>query len=363
MYQSLVKPIAFSMDPETAHNAVCGFLKAAQCFPGAGALLSAFCNFSDPALESEVLGLKFKNPVGLAAGFDKNAELIRLFPKMGFGFVEAGTVTAKAQPGNPKPRMFRLIEDEAVINRLGFNNNGADAVSDRLGKVLSSCKPETPIGLNIGKSKVTDLDKATEDYLYSFERLYPFADYFTVNVSSPNTPGLRQLQHQLPPLLAALQSKNKELALKAAPKPIFVKVAPDLELAELDRICENCTSQGIAGIIATNTTLSREGLSSGTDLKNLEGGLSGKPLMNKSTAILKHIRKTAGKKLALIGVGGILSAEDAYAKIKAGASLVQVYTGWVYRGPSFVSEINKGLVRLLKKDGFKNIQEAVGVDQ
>ena len=372
MYQALIKPLAFSLDPETAHNAVCGLLKAAQCFPGAGALLSPIYNFEHPILESNVLGLQFKNPVGLAAGFDKNAELLHLFPNLGFGFVEAGTVTAKAQPGNPKPRLFRLTEDEALINRLGFNNRGADEVAARLEQTFGCCKSPVPIGMNIGKSKVTELEKSTEDYLYSFERLYPFADYFTINVSSPNTPGLRTLQHQLPPLLKAIQSKNAELFGKAelsrkstqspsgALKPVFVKVAPDLELAELDRICENCIEQGVAGIIATNTTLSRDGLHKTSDL---EGGLSGRPLMDKATNILRHIRKTAGKKLTLIGVGGIFSAEDAYKKIKAGASLVQVYTGWIYQGPSLVSEINQGLVKLLAKDGFKNIQDAVGAEQ
>ncbi len=344
------------MDAETAHNAAFSILKAVRCVPGAKPFLSALYSFQHPALESNLLSLKFQNPVGLAAGFDKNAELLDLFASFGFGFLEVGTITAKAQPGNPAPRIFRLKKDQALINRLGFNNLGADAIKNKLETARLSL---VPVGINIGKSKVTELEKSGEDYIFSFERLYPFASYFTINVSSPNTPGLRDLQHQLSPLLSALKKRNLELAGSSRVKPIFVKVAPDLELADLDRICENCIENGVAGIIATNTTLSRDGLK---ETLNQSGGLSGKPLAEKSTVILRHLYKTAGKKLVLIGVGGIFSAEDAYRKIKAGASLVQVYTGWIYRGPSLTKEINKGLVTLLARDGFKNIQEAVGTE-
>lgn len=363
MIYSCLRPLLFSMDPEDAHNFIFSLLRNSRDFPGFKPLLTSLYGFDHPSLESEVVGLHFNNPVGLAAGFDKNAELLDVFSRFGFGFLEGGTVTAKAQPGNPKPRVFRLKRDQALINRLGFNNQGAEAVARRL---KNGSLPQIPIGINIGKSKVTELDKATEDYLASFEALYPFASYFTVNVSSPNTPRLRELQNDLGPLLSAIQKKNSELSRggKAAGsgavlKPVFVKIAPDLDEASLDQICDNCAAQRIAGIIATNTTLSRDGLQ---EPIAQDGGLSGKPVEAKATGILRQLYKKVGGKMALIGVGGIFGAEDAYRKIKAGANLVQIYTGWIYQGPGLVKQINEGLVALLQRDGFKNIQQAVGAE-
>lgn len=356
MIYSCLKPLLFSMDPEDAHNFIFSLLRNSRDFPGFKPLLTSLYDFDHPSLESEVAGLRFKNPVGLAAGFDKNAELLDVFSRFGFGFLEGGTITAKAQPGNPKPRVFRLKRDQALINRLGFNNQGAGSVAQRLKRATL---PQIPIGLNIGKSKVTDLDKATEDYLASFEALYPFASYFTINVSSPNTPRLRELQNDLGPLLAAIQKKNAELAGDGAHKPVFVKIAPDLDGASLDQICDNCAAHRVAGIIATNTTLSREGLQ---EPISQDGGLSGKPVEAKANRILRLLYQKVGGKMALIGVGGIFSAEDAYRKIRAGANLVQIYTGWIYEGPGLVKRINQGLVRLLQRDGFQNIQQAVGVE-
>jgi len=341
MYK-LVKPIFFSMNPEKAHHTVTGGLKTFSKIWGSKALLKSIYTVSDPRLEREVFGLKFKNPVGLAAGFDKNAEYIEDMAKFGFGFIEIGTVTPKPQPGNDKPRMFRLVPDEALINRMGFNNQGADVAAGRL-KHLKN-KDGVIIGGNIGKNKVTANEDAVNDYIYCFHALYDYVDYFVVNVSSPNTPGLRDLQEKGPlmHILNTLQELNKK---KPALKPILLKIAPDLTDSQLDDIVEIVTETKIAGVIATNTTISREGLTSDPNLVQEMGGVSGKPLTKRSTEVIRYLATKSNKSFPIIGVGGIHSAEDAIEKLDAGASLIQVYTGFIYEGPALVSTICKGLLK------------------
>ena len=290
----------------------------------------------DPRLEREVFGLKFKNPVGLAAGFDKDAKLYKELSNLGFGFVEIGTLTPKPQPGNEKQRLFRLKEDQAIINRMGFNNEGVQAAVESL-----KSNPGVLIGGNIGKNKVTPNEKAGEDYKICFEALYDYVDYFVVNVSSPNTPNLRELQDKAPltELLNSLQQLN---SAKPKQKPILLKIAPDLTEAQLLDIIEIVQTTGIAGLIATNTTISREGLQS--PHKDEMGGLSGKPLKNRSTEVIRFLSEKSGNAFPIIGVGGIHSADDAVEKLKAGASLVQLYTGFIYEGPGLIKEINKKIL-------------------
>lgn len=301
--------------------------------------------------------MTFPNPVGLAAGLDKNGIALQPLAALGFGFIEAGTVTYHAQPGNPRPRLFRLREDEALINRAGFNNDGAAAFARRVEQHRPSCV----LGVSIGKSKITPLEKATEDYLASFELVYKVADYVAVNVSSPNTPQLRELQQsqQLTSLLSALQKRNRELQ---RPLPLLVKLSPDLERSELETIVDVVERLQIDGIIATNTTTSRENLR--TDARRVaacgEGGLSGKPIKARSTKMIADLYELTGGRIPLIGVGGIFTAEDAWEKITAGASLVQLYTGFIYQGPNIAREINEGLAAILAREGLANINEAVG---
>jgi dihydroorotate dehydrogenase len=309
-------------------------------------------DFQDERLEQNIFGLNFKNPVGLAGGFDKHAEALLGFANLGFGFLEIGTVTRHAQPGNPRPRIFRLEGNEALINRMGFNNDGADALSKKL---LRAKKINIPLGINLGKSKITELAQAAEDYLYSFEKLYDYGDYFVVNVSSPNTPGLRQLQDKSF-LMEILSSLNNYRAQQKTQKPVLVKIAPDLSFEAIDEVLGVIRENKIDGVVATNTTISRHGLNKNP---NEAGGLSGRPLKKLSTNIIRHIHRAASN-LPIVGVGGIFSAEDAYEKIKAGASLVQIYTGLIYEGPGLVKKINQGLVKFLERDGFKNISEAIG---
>jgi len=286
--------------------------------------------------------LKFKNPVGLAAGFDKNAEYIADMTNLGFGFIEIGTVTPKPQPGNDKPRMFRLVPDEALINRMGFNNQGADVAATRL-KNLKDRKGLL-IGGNIGKNKVTPNEEAVNDYIYCFNALFDYVDYFVVNVSSPNTPGLRDLQEKEPlkHILNTLQSLN---IAKSAPKPILLKIAPDLTDSQLDDIVEIVLETQIAGVIATNTTISREGLQSQQELINEAGGVSGRPLTKRSTEVIRYLSEKSNKAFPIIGVGGIHSAKDAIEKLDAGASLIQVYTGFIYEGPGLIAKICKGILQ------------------
>lgn len=341
MYK-IVKPIFFSMDPETAHHRVTGGLRSFSKIWGAKSLLKSLYTVNDSRLEREVFGLKFKNPVGLAAGFDKNAEYIAEMAGMGFGFIEIGTVTPRPQPGNDKPRMFRLVEDEALINRMGFNNQGADVAAGRL-KQLKARK-ELIIGGNIGKNKMTPNEEAVNDYIYCFNALFDYVDYFVVNVSSPNTPGLRDLQEKEPlkKILNTLQELNNT---KAIQRPILLKIAPDLTDSQLDDIVEIVTETQIAGVIATNTTISRANLNSDPTLVEEAGGVSGKPLTKRSTEVIRYLATRSNRSFPIIGVGGIHSAEDAIEKLEAGASLVQVYTGFIYEGPALISKICKGLLK------------------
>ncbi|WP_421876162.1 quinone-dependent dihydroorotate dehydrogenase [Marinoscillum sp.] len=339
MYQ-LAKSFLFTMPAEKAHHFTTGALKMAFKIPGVKSIFKSIYDWKHKGLEQELFGIKFPNPVGLAAGFDKNAEFIHEFAAMGFGFIEIGTVTPLAQPGNPQPRLFRLKEDKGLINRMGFNNAGMEAALQNL-----QSRPEgIIIGGNIGKNKVTPNEEATADYLKCFETLYPVVDYFVVNVSSPNTPGLRELQEKEPlqKLLVTLQEANKK---QAQPKPILLKIAPDLTNSQLDDIIDIATTIGLDGLIATNTTIERSGLKESKE--SLEqigaGGLSGAPVLKRSTEVVKYLR-SKNAKIPIIAVGGILSGDDAVAKLKAGANLVQVYSGLVYRGPALIKEIKKAIL-------------------
>jgi dihydroorotate dehydrogenase len=343
---SIIKPILFKFDPEEVHYFVTANLKRFNKFPGGAALSRAIWDFEDERLEEEVFGLKFKNPVGLAAGFDKNAELMGEMANMGFGFVEVGTVTPLPQDGNPKLRMFRLPADSALINRMGFNNAGVDVVAERIKAFRANAKgiqKELIIGGNIGKNKITPNEEAASDYIKCFDRLFDVVDYFVVNVSSPNTPGLRALQEKEPlmQLLNALQQRNSKNGIS---RPILLKIAPDLTNEQLDDIVEIVQQTHIAGIIATNTTISREGLTSRNELKNETGGLSGKPLTQRSIEVISYLSKKSNGSFPIVGVGGIHSAEDAIEKLNAGASLIQLYTGFIYEGPGLIKRINKKLI-------------------
>lgn len=332
-YEKFVRPVLFSLDPETAHHLVIGKLRLLSRWPVA---LRTLEQFQPAARPTKLFGLTFPNPVGLAAGFDKNGVAIPAWVALGFGFVEIGTVTAKAQPGNPRPRIFRYPGEGALINRLGFNNDGADVVAARLQKLRESgAWPGIPVGINIGKSKVTPLDQAVDDYLYSFRLLAPLADYMVLNVSSPNTPGLRSLQEHdaLQQLLAAVAREND-----SAGKPVLLKIAPDLSLADLGQIIATAEENRIAGVIATNTTLDHSAIPSALDQT---GGLSGRPLFEKSTDFVRAIR--ARSSLPIIASGGISDAATAREKMAAGADLLQVYTGYVYRGPGLLREIVEDL--------------------
>lgn len=341
MYK-LVKPLFFQLDPESAHYTVTGALRNFQKVWGAKKLLKSIYGLEDPRLEREVFGLRFKNPVGLAAGFDKNAEYVDDLASLGFGFIEIGTLTPRPQPGNELPRMFRLVQDEALINRMGFNNKGVEVAATRL-KHLQD-RNGVIIGGNIGKNKLTPNERAVEDYIYGFNALFDVVDYFVVNVSSPNTPGLRDLQEKGPLLeiLSVLQNLNDN---KAKPKPILLKIAPDLTEGQLDDIVEIVRESAIAGVIATNTTISREGLKSRADLTGQAGGLSGRPLTKRSTEVIRYLSEKSSKSFPIIGVGGVHSAQDALEKFEAGASLVQIYTGFIYEGPALVKNICKALLR------------------
>ncbi|UKJ06456.1 quinone-dependent dihydroorotate dehydrogenase [Solitalea lacus] len=337
---NLIKPIFFKYDPEEIHHKVFNWIKSANKFPGASALIRSIYCLNDKRLEREVFGIKFKNPVGLAAGFDKDAKLFEELDNFGFGFIEVGTITPVAQPGNDKPRMFRLIEDEALINRMGFNNEGVDEMVNRL---KNRKNRSLIIGGNIGKNKVTPNEEADDDFVKCFEKLFDYVDYFVVNVSSPNTPGLRDLQDKEPlkKLLFRLQTLN---TAKPKSKPILLKIAPDLTNEQLDDIIEIVQETKIAGVIATNTTISREGLNSDQELVKQMGGLSGKPVRKRSTEVIRYLSEKSNKAFPIIGVGGIHSGEDAIEKLKAGASLVQIYTGFIYEGPGLVKKINEKIL-------------------
>ncbi len=305
-------------------------------------------------------GLEFPNPIGLAAGFDKNGNYLEELSALGFGFIEVGTVTNQPQPGNPKPRLFRLPKDRALINRLGFNNLGAIQVAAN----LAGRRPKCVVGVNIGKSRAVDIEAAIPDYLASFNAIYSAADYIVVNVSSPNTPHLRELQRAQPleELLTALQQRNRELSGDRARKPLLLKIAPDVSETEIEQIVDVATRTQIAGMVATNTTIQREGLQTQTDqLRSYgDGGLSGAPLRARSNQIISFIYKLTGGRLPIIGVGGVFTADDAWEKISAGASLIQLYTGFIYEGPGIVARINEGLNGILRKEGFSSLDDAVG---
>ncbi|HSI91458.1 MAG TPA: quinone-dependent dihydroorotate dehydrogenase [Adhaeribacter sp.] len=342
MYKQLLRPLLFQMDPEKVHNMSYTALRTAFRLPFLDKLAdSAFC-LKDPKLERNVFGLSFPNPVGLAAGFDKNALLVDEFAHFGFGFIEIGTVTPRPQPGNDKPRLFRLPADKAIINRMGFNNQGVEVAAHR----LQNRKSQIIIGGNIGKNKDTPNEDALRDYEYCFKALFDEVDYFVVNVSSPNTPGLRELQEKEPlqNLLAALQKLNQA---KPDPKPLLLKIAPDLTDSQLDDIVEIAVNTGLSGIIATNTTINRDGLE--THLADLQaigaGGLSGKPLRERATEVIRYLRAKLPATIRIIGVGGIMTPEDALEKLAAGADLIQLYTGFVYEGPALVKAINERILQ------------------
>ena len=332
-YERFVRPLLFSLDAETAHHLAIGFLRGASHVDLA---LRALNSFQPAPKPKTVFGVNFPNPIGLAAGLDKNGVALAALGALGFGFVEIGTVTAKAQPGNPKPRIFRFPEQQALINRLGFNNDGADIVAERLGKLRAAGRwPAVPVGINIGKSKSTPLEQATADYFYSFQLLREFADYIALNVSSPNTPGLRDLQGAaaLSELLRTIASENRQ-----NPKPVLVKIAPDLSPNDLEDLIAICEQNEVAGIIATNTTLDHSSI---LPARDREGGLSGKPLREKSTALVRAI--TARSTIPVVASGGVVDAESAREKFEAGAQLDQIYTGYIYRGPGLLREITKTL--------------------
>ena len=337
MYKSILRPLLFKFDPEKVHHFSFSSLQKASKIPGYSRFAKANFQLENPKLEREVFGLKFKNPVGLAAGFDKDAKLYKELSQLGFGFIEIGTLTPKPQEGNPKKRLFRLKEDQAIINRMGFNNEGVEEAVKRL-----QSNPGILIGGNIGKNKVTPNENAFDDYQFCFEKLFPVVDYFVVNVSSPNTPNLRDLQEKAPltSLLLKLQKLNSE---KPKPKPILLKIAPDLTNSQLDDIIEIVETTKIAGVIATNTTIERKDLQS--EHKKQMGGLSGKPLTHRATEVIAYLHKKGKAKFPIIGVGGILSPADALEKLNAGASLIQLYTGFVYEGPTLVKKINKAILK------------------
>lgn len=359
VYDCLIRPMLFSLPPEAAHHVGISGLRAMGGAPIHG-MLNGRLRLDDPALHI-TLGngpgaMHFSNPVGLAAGFDKNAKALRGLEALGFGFLEAGTVTPLAQPGNPKPRIFRVPEAQALVNRLGFNNEGIEGV---LKNVERTPKLSIPLGFNVGKNKDTPLERAAEDYVKCVEAFFPRADFFVINVSSPNTPGLRDLQapSEMEPLLRAVAERADALAVQSLrPRPpLFVKVSPDEEFGE--SVVDIAAKHSFAGVVATNTTRSREGLPATAPS---EGGASGAPLRARSTKHVRRLYRAAAGRLAIIGVGGVFSAEDAYEKIRAGASLVEIYTGFIYKGITLPRDINRGLLRLLRRDGFKSVVDAVG---
>jgi len=343
---SIFKPLLFALSPEAAHRVTFQLLDLAAAFPPTRWLLRSMFCLTDKRLEKKVLGLNFPNAVGLAAGFDKDGKHIPGLACLGFGFVEVGTVTPIAQEGNPQPRLFRLPQDNALINRMGFNNEGLDALVERLKNLRQTGVPNgLVIGGNIGKNKVTPNEEAANDYLISFEKLFPWVDYFVVNVSSPNTPGLRELQEKEPltRLLNLLQDKNRA---QKSPKPILLKIAPDLTDNQLDDIADIVRETALAGVVATNTTISRAGLkTSEVQITSIGlGGLSGVPVRERATEVIRYLRAKMGKEVVIMGVGGIDSAQSAQEKLDAGADLVQVYTGLIYEGPGLVRKILEKIV-------------------
>lgn len=342
MYKTLIRPLLFLFDPETIHHFAQFLVKLLFKVPGARWVSKQIWQVNDPKLKKKVFGLTFPNPIGLAAGFDKDAKMVDELAGMGFGFVEIGTLTPKPQPGNPRPRLFRLPKDKGLINRMGFNNEGAEAAAKRLGKRKSN----VIVGGNIGKNKITPNEAAIDDYLACYRSLYPVVDYFVVNVSSPNTPGLRALQEKEPlkELLRSIKLENNNMP---SPKPILLKIAPDLNNEQLDDIVDIVNEVKIDGIIATNTTIGRNGLitENGAVEKIGMGGLSGKPVKDLATKVIRYIHEKSHGSIPIIAVGGVFTGQDALEKLEAGASLIQVYTGFVYEGPAIIKKINTHLLR------------------
>lgn len=361
VYRSLLRPLLFRLPAETAHELALHSLSLLKAGPINNFVRRRYTNAAFGKLER--FGLNFANPVGLAAGFDKDGVALRSLSALGFGFIEAGTVTYHPQPGNPKPRLFRLPEDQALINRAGFNNSGAAAFAQR----VTGNRPDCILGVSIGKSKIVSLEEATSDYLASLELVYPVADYIAINVSSPNTPQLRELQRadQLESLLRSLRARSLELQVqyeRARSMPLLVKLSPDLDAKQLDLIVDVVSRLNIDGLIAANTTTSRTGLQSpaATVQQIGDGGLSGLPLRQTATEMIARLYVLTKGRIPLIGVGGIFTSADAWEKIAAGASLVQLYTGLIYGGPAIASRINDGLIDILSERGFKHLDEAVG---
>ncbi|MDF0530514.1 quinone-dependent dihydroorotate dehydrogenase [Tsukamurella sp. 8F] len=356
MYQYLLR-ILFLVPPERIHHLVFGLIRAVTSVGPLRDVVRRVGAYRDPVLRQTVFGVEFPTPIGLAAGFDKNARAVNAWGAMGFGFAEIGTVTAYPQPGNPAPRMFRLPDDHALINRMGFNNYGAGAAANELRKRAPG-SAAVPIGANIGKTKSTPLDEAPEDYRASAMLLGPLADFVVVNVSSPNTPGLRDLQavESLRPVLAAV--------LETVTAPVLVKIAPDLSDDDIDAVADLALDMGLAGIVATNTTIARDGLSTdaGVVASYGAGGVSGPPVARRSVQVLRRLAARVGDRLTLISVGGVEDAGDVYERIRAGASLVQVYTRFIYGGPLWVSRVQRELAALLRADGFASVADAVGAD-
>jgi dihydroorotate dehydrogenase len=361
IYRRAIRPVLFRMgggDAEAAHERTLALLavvsRSAALTRALAAALAAFGPAGGKGAAREVFGLRFRNPVGLAAGLDKNAVAAPALAALGFGFLEVGTVTLRPQPGNPRPRLFRIPSEEALINRMGFNNEGAEAVAARLARVRR--RVGVPLGISLGKSKVAPLEEAVADYLGSLELLHPHGDYFAVNVSSPNTPGLRTLQERdrLDALVAALVGRLRELAARegrAAPKPLLVKVAPDLDERGLDEVVAVCLERGASGLIAVNTTVGRDALGPGAPavLRDEAGGLSGRPLRGRALEVVRHLHEREGGRLPIVGCGGIFTADDALRMLDAGASLVQVYTGFIYEGPALPRRLVRGLRRAQRR--------------
>lgn len=337
MYKLIIRPILFCFDPEQVHHFTFSLIRFINKIPFVSNIIHKLYHIEDPRLERKLFGIRFKNPVGLAAGFDKDAKLFKELSNFGFGFIEIGTLTPKPQPGNPKKRLFRLKSDSAIINRMGFNNEGVEDAVIRLKQ-----NQDVLIGGNIGKNKITPNDKAVDDYVICFHSLFEYVDYFVVNVSSPNTPNLRELQDK-EPLTRLLQTLQVENNSKLSRKPILLKIAPDLTNEQLLDIIDIVNETKIDGVIATNTTISREGLISESKIET--GGLSGKPLTNRSTEVIRFLAEKSNKAFPIIGVGGIHSAKDALEKMEAGADLVQLYTGFIYEGPKLIKAINKALLK------------------
>ena len=361
-YQKVVKPVLFQMDPEKAHHLTIRGMRVVGQLPGATRMLdSVYGTKNHPELAQHIWGINFSNPIGLAAGLDKNGEAVRGFSSIGFGFMEVGTITPKPQLGNDKPRLFRLPEDGALINRMGFNNVGIDAMAANLNRAGHY---RIPVAVNIGKNKSTPNEQAEDDYRKCIQRLYSYGDFFVVNISSPNTPDLRNLQHgdDLRRLLGAVKEEmsTQQRVHRDAAKPILVKIAPDLSEQELEIIAGTIVESGVSGIIASNTTIGRDGLKS--NQRDQAGGLSGTPLTLRSTQVVRSVYRLTQGKLPIIGCGGIFTAQHAYEKIRAGASLVEVYTALVYEGPQLLRTLTDGLADLLRRDGFTNLTDAVGVD-